>query len=159
MDKDTPSIFDCIFNESVCKPEELFGVLFRVIMQVNIQILEVLLPLCVLLRGYIKYVSDSNFEQMFCLQPCNKIAIGQICQNLNRVKTLQHTITHTSTKWRMRKSATIYILLVLEILFYPYCFLVLIYICLLIKVVPCLVLLDIYACNLTESMSLRLTTS
>ncbi len=88
MNENLSAVLDRILDKPVGQPEILLGVLLIVIVQINVQVLKVLVSLCVLLGSDVEHMRDSQIEQVLSLQAGDKIAIAQLRQNLDRVKTL-----------------------------------------------------------------------
>jgi len=88
MNKNFSCIFDGIFDKPVGKSEILFSILFIVIVQINIQVVKVLVSLSVLFGSHFEDMRDSQLEQVFGFEASDKVAIIQLGQNLDRVKTL-----------------------------------------------------------------------
>ena len=68
VDKDLATAVQSLINEPVCDSEVLLGVLLRLIVQLQVKVLEVTITLRVRLAGHIQNVSDASFNQITRLE-------------------------------------------------------------------------------------------
>ena len=68
VDKDLATAVQSLINEPVCDSEVLLGVLLRLIVQLQVEVLEEFIALRVRLAGHVQNVSDASFNQIARLE-------------------------------------------------------------------------------------------